>query len=328
VYLSQVFLLRKRGDVKFFQLCAIVLGSLIAASGVHAKAIQGVSSAPKSALSTDQQQPYPDTADGLRAFLQQLMTLIQKKNAAQGSTMARDLILPDHQTWFPQVFGPEIGSRMEKQYEESLPQLDAKFNEQMRLYVKEGMTDISVTRLESADQPSKDSYTIRAMQAMQNPVPVYSVAMASPGGTSWIFPGSFVFVQGGYRYLDLQTIRAVYSLKTSGTAPSQGADNSNASSDKAIRNNGSVQVARMIRQVMPAYPAEAKSKHIQGTVVLHAVIGKDGTVDILDVVSGPTELRKAATDAVKQWRYTPTLLNGEPVSVNTTLSVVFALGQK
>ena len=84
----------------------------------------------------------------------------------------------------------------------------------------------------------------------------------------------------------------------------------------------------MIRQVMPSYPSEAKSKHIQGTVVLHAVIGKDGTVNSLDVVSGPAELTKAAINAVKQWRYSPIFLNGIPVEVDTTISVIFTLGLK
>jgi protein TonB len=61
-------------------------------------------------------------------------------------------------------------------------------------------------------------------------------------------------------------------------------------------------------------------------VVLHAVISKDGSVEDLQYVSGPPLLMKAAMDAVRQWRYQPTQLNGEPVEVDTTVSVVFTLG--
>jgi protein TonB len=82
----------------------------------------------------------------------------------------------------------------------------------------------------------------------------------------------------------------------------------------------------MIRQVQPVYPQIAKTAHVQGTVLLHAVISKDGSVQELQYVSGPPLLMKAAMDAVREWRYQPTLLNGEPVEVETTISVIFSLG--
>lgn len=93
-----------------------------------------------------------------------------------------------------------------------------------------------------------------------------------------------------------------------------------------IRVGGNVQQANLIHQVMPVYPEIAKTAHIQGTVILHAIISKDGTVQELQYISGPPLLMRAAQDAVRQWRYRPTLLNGEPVQVDTTISVVFTLG--
>jgi len=65
---------------------------------------------------------------------------------------------------------------------------------------------------------------------------------------------------------------------------------------------------------------------MQGTVRLHAIISKDGTIQQLEVISGPALLQQAALDAVRQWRYKPTLLNTEPVEVDTTIDVVFSLG--
>ena len=75
----------------------------------------------------------------------------------------------------------------------------------------------------------------------------------------------------------------------------------------------------------PVYPNEAKEAHVQGTIILHAVLAREGTVQDLKYVSGPEMLMKASMDAVRQWRYAPTLLNGEPVEVDTTISVVFTL---
>jgi protein TonB len=65
---------------------------------------------------------------------------------------------------------------------------------------------------------------------------------------------------------------------------------------------------------------------VSGTVILHAIIGKDGSIKELQYISGPPLLLKSAMDAVKEWRYKPTQLNGEPVEVDTTIDVVFTLG--
>jgi TonB family protein len=74
------------------------------------------------------------------------------------------------------------------------------------------------------------------------------------------------------------------------------------------------------------YPSAARSAREQGTVVLHAVIDKKGVIDDLRVVSGPRILQQAALDAVKTWRYKPYLLNGQPMEVETQITVVFQLG--
>jgi protein TonB len=74
------------------------------------------------------------------------------------------------------------------------------------------------------------------------------------------------------------------------------------------------------------YPPLAKQARISGSVLLHAIIEKDGSVIQLEVISGHPLLVQAALDAVRQWRYQPTLLNGEPVQVDTTVTVVFSLG--
>jgi periplasmic protein TonB len=97
-------------------------------------------------------------------------------------------------------------------------------------------------------------------------------------------------------------------------------------SNKPLRVGGNVQQANLLRQVQPLYPPIAKTAHISGTVILHAIISKDGTIEQLEYVSGPPLLMKNAMDAVRQWRYRPTMLNGEPVEVDTTVSVVFTLG--
>jgi protein TonB len=94
-----------------------------------------------------------------------------------------------------------------------------------------------------------------------------------------------------------------------------------------IRVGGNVQQAKLIRQPRPAYPPLAKQARIQGVVHLSAIIAKDGTIQKLEVISGHPLLVPAALEAVKQWVYQPTLLNGEPVEVITQIDVNFTLSQ-
>jgi protein TonB len=90
---------------------------------------------------------------------------------------------------------------------------------------------------------------------------------------------------------------------------------------------GQVIAANLVRRIVPTYPALAKQARISGTVRFNAIIGKDGTIQNLQLVSGHPLLVQSATDAVKQWLYKPTLLNNEPVEVITTIDVNFTLSQ-
>ena len=87
----------------------------------------------------------------------------------------------------------------------------------------------------------------------------------------------------------------------------------------------SLQAATLIKKVTPAYPSLARASRIQGVVRFNATIGGDGRIRKLQYTSGPSVLVSAATDAVKQWIYQPTLLNGQPIEVNTSIDVSFVL---
>lgn len=92
-----------------------------------------------------------------------------------------------------------------------------------------------------------------------------------------------------------------------------------------IKQGGEVTAASIVTQTRPVYPSLARQARIQGTVVLHAIIDREGKVAQLEVVSGHPLLVQSALDAVKQWRYKPTRLNGDPVEVDTTIQVTFTM---
>jgi TonB family protein len=88
-----------------------------------------------------------------------------------------------------------------------------------------------------------------------------------------------------------------------------------------VRVSAGVMAGQVLTRVNPIYPAEAKANHVEGPIILHAIISKTGEVRYLNVVSGPAELRTSAIDAIRQWTYRPYLLNGEPTEVETTITV-------
>src|ERR1700685_881054 len=94
-----------------------------------------------------------------------------------------------------------------------------------------------------------------------------------------------------------------------------------------IRQGGSVQAALLVNKVQPVYPPLARQTRISGTVRLHAIISKSGSVESLEVISGHPLLVRAAMDAVKQWKHKQTLVNREPGEVDTTIDVIFSLNQ-
>ena len=94
-----------------------------------------------------------------------------------------------------------------------------------------------------------------------------------------------------------------------------------------LKVGGRVQEALIVNRVLPVYPPLARQARVSGTVRFTAIIARDGTIQNLAVVSGHPLLVAAATAAVRQWRYRPTLLNGEPVEVIAPIDVIFTLNQ-
>ena len=92
-----------------------------------------------------------------------------------------------------------------------------------------------------------------------------------------------------------------------------------------VRVSSGVSSGLLIRRVNPTYPPLARQARIQGVVILQAQISKDGSIENLQLISGHPMLAPAAIEAVKQWKYKPYLLNGEPVEVDTQVQVNFTL---
>ena len=123
-------------------------------------------------------------------------------------------------------------------------------------------------------------------------------------------------------YLNLGKLRETITVDggVGGSAPSE------APGPKRIRVSGNLQAAKILNMVRPVYPPEAKKAGVQGTVRMRAIVSTEGKVMGLTLLMAPSaELARAAMDAVSQWGYSPTLLNGAPIEIQTDVDVNFTL---
>lgn len=123
-----------------------------------------------------------------------------------------------------------------------------------------------------------------------------------------------------------ETVEAPVSPGSVGATRSASAQ-SDSGSARPHRAGGTFQQAVLIHKFAPAYPPLAKQARIQGTVTFEATIGKNGRLQNLTLIAGDPHLVPAAADALKRWLYTPALLNGEPIEVNTQVDINFTLSQ-
>jgi TonB family protein len=244
---------------------------------------------------------YPESADGLKSLLGDILASIKSGDAQRTSQLLAALSVPSHKEWLLKSFGPAEGPRLEATYLELGSKAPNWLRKRFEVAAKRGQTHVEVKVWQKPIDPSSRLYKAVG-DAMITDFPIYDAS----GGSDFL--GDFVYVDGGFRYLDKQIFLALSN------APAM-----------RIRIGGNVQAARRVSTIQPVYPAEAKQDHVEGTVVLHVIIGKDGSVQETSALSGPPALVQAALDAVKQWRYQPTLLNGKPVEVDTQVNVNFQL---
>ena len=176
----------------------------------------------------------------------------------------------------------------------------------------------NVTRLPAPTSTSRNTPTnLRIPSAVHKTQEAPSPPVDTAGGVVGGVPGGVV---GGIPGGVLGEV-----LRSTGNAPALA--KTPAPAPKRIRVPAQVAEANLIHDVTPQYPPEAGRERIEGTVVLMAAITKDGTVRDVQVESGLPLLAQAAIDAVKQWRYKPYLLNGEPVEVGCHITINFTLSR-
>jgi TonB family protein len=239
---------------------------------------------------------YPNDTEGLRRLLDDMLVAARSEDPSKLKSLIQQTEIPNYRSWFTKNFGQEKGESWSKPYGKWLEKHEKEFQE---LLVKLARMDgeFAVEKMDTA----------KAYDLLNGPIDGYLVSWkrpAAPMSEQLVKIGDFFFVEGSFRWDSTTQYFPFQKPKT-----------------------GSIVPAKLLEKVQPEYPEGAREKRIEGTVKLQIIVRKDGTVAVQNVVEGDPALSPAAIEAVRQWRYEPWQLNGQPIEMQTTVDVVFSLTQ-
>jgi TonB family protein len=259
-------------------------------AGIAVLCISSVASplrAQSSAPATNQNPPAatpdadPKALEALKLQIDEILKALKAKQKDQFHKLVNDLRMADEKSWFSQVFGAEMGGKMAQLYADEWPGFEDDLERRFKTAHDDKRTDISAHQ--ATDRVLLGAPQISAI--MKTPTVLYAVSASKHGKEEWNLSGVYVAENGSFRCIPPAAFALVPGIKAG-----------------RVRIGGNVQQAKVIKSVPPIYPQEARSAHVTGTVVLHVIIGQDGSVQAVSYVSGPALLSGAAADAVRQWR--------------------------
>jgi TonB family protein len=268
-----------------------------------------------------QQSPAPEPpASG---DLQELVGTWQKivdetivsKRGEKLSMQLESMRVPEYQSWFPAAFSAANGTKLASIYAESLQKTEGQLVEYFVAHAPPG-GQVTASVASGGPEPQKTGFLQGFDNAIRNSLTQpaffyrleYSWKQEQTGSPVARRMGYVTLVGGSYRLIGENVLRTLPDMPVA-----------------RIRMGGKATGAMLANKVQPIYPLEARRQRVSGVVRLHAIIAADGSVEQLETVSGDALLVQAALDAVRQWRYRPTTLDGEAVEVDTTIDVIFAL---
>jgi TonB family protein len=251
-------------------------------------------------LQAQANSPYTDTTADFQRFLQDILDATKKGDKQRVASLLKSSEVPNCDAWLHQMYKTDSAgswmslceSKTRRSQEKSMKELFAGF-------AKEG-GEFSTRKVNDNPRGGDGGLESGMVHGGNEPLEVYFASWRSPNQSKEAKGepiGYFYFLDGGFRW------------------------NSLVSFPKIKIGNAKIVPAKLIKNVEPVYPADAAAQHISGTVRVYYVIGGDGAVYNAHALSGEglsedPSLRKAAEDAVLQWRYQPATMDGKPIQTN------------
>lgn len=255
---------------------------------------------------------YPDTTAGLQRLAKDILKAQKANDTVQTEILLRSLILPHPREWYERVFGPTIANNEGALYEREIASVAPTLARDFLDAESFNAYSIEARRFERSCDDNAGELTFGILHARIEPVPLYELIFLKDKKLKRI--ASFAYVDGGFRYIISPKLEGPVFPSRAG-----GADR--------VKTEANSQKKRLIKEVVPIYPQAARREHLEGTVKLHVLVGKDGTPAKVYVLRGYCSLAEASLETIRQWRFAPTLVNGNPVEVDTEVEVTFRISK-
>jgi TonB family protein len=246
----------------------------------------------------------PESGTELQSQLEAILKAARDGDSKQFDGLISDLQIPESPNWFAATFGEEIGQSLAATYKSSWKDYKDNIRNMFRDSGTKKHTHAFVKEFSASSLAHNDAFIQSILRNAKAPLVLYT-AGAGKDRESDSLPGVYLYTQGNFRVVNWRTFYDLPKVKP-----------------MRIRVEGQI-APQLVHHINPIPPSDALQQQVHGTVVVHVVIDRDGNVAQLDPVSGPPELINAAVEAVRQWRYKPTTLNGDPVEVDTTIKIAF-----
>jgi len=268
---------------------------------------------------------FPDSTGGLEHLAKEMLKAQKSGDNVRATALAQSLILPDPAAWYLDTFGPGIASDEGAKYAADRNHLPSEILSFLFGALQGHFDEITAARFTETCDDNAGESAFGTLQLRLRPVPLYELRLQN--GNHFLRLFAFVYVDGGFRFVLAPKVPNHFPYRPRPVRnPDTQQDSSAADAPGTrIRQGGNVTAARLIKRVQPEYPHIAREELLEGTVRLHAIIAKDGSISQLVVLQGYCSLAKASMDAVSRWRYSPTLFSAQPVEVDTTIDVIFTL---
>jgi TonB family protein len=261
---------------------------------------------------------YPNTSEALSSLIGNILQAAHEGNSAKESELVRSLVFPGDSTWFTTVYGPGFGASLASAYRREAPQIEERIKGTYEANVKRGWMTPKILRY--ADPESVNSPIDHFLNCMDQVVPLYQTAFQgnSPSFYGPLGPGSnmkfgagdldgyFTYDQGGFRFIPQDVLMMLPSERP-----------------VRIKLDFNVMRSKVITLVNANAPTEAVKKRMSGKVVVQVVLDTGGKIKELKVLEGNPILSAAVVEAVKQWQFAPTRLDGDPVEVELDIPYAF-----
>ncbi|MGC2829796.1 MAG: energy transducer TonB [Candidatus Acidiferrum sp.] len=269
-------------------------------------------------MSEGQAEAYPNTSEGLQKLITEILRAIEVKDSEREKELIHSLLLPTNSTWFVEEYGAGFGTSLAAAYRRMEPELE---QEILTIYQGNLERGWRLPKISRYTDPESVNYPIDTfLNCMNQIVPLYQTAFQGNSQSFWYSQkpgenrkqvagdpgGFFIYDRGGFRFIPGEVL-----MKLPRQRPVR------------IRLDLELMESKLVVKVPVKVPVEAITKHISGRVVVQLILDIGGNIKESKVLEGNPILSAAVMDAVKQWRFAPTMLDGDPVEVELEIPMTF-----